>query len=260
MKFFLGTHQPQWLGTANVPLFVSYRRLAGRRTLPRAIAPWALDSGGFTELSMHGAWRTPAHTYLAAVRRFRDEIGLMAWAAPMDWMCEPWITGLTGLSVGEHQRRTIDNFLHLRTAAPDLPIIPVLQGWELDDYLTCADAYERAGIDLTAEPVVGLGSVCRRQATGQAAAIVTTLAARGLNLHGFGFKTLGLRSCGYALTSADSLAWSYDARRKPPLPGHSHKNCANCLPYALQWRTRTLTALPPWHQPPLGNDAQDHTA
>jgi hypothetical protein len=253
VRFFLGTHQPGWLATADVPLFVSYRRLAGRRTLPRATTPWALDSGGFTELSMHGEWRTPVPAYLAAVRRFQDEIGRLEWAAPMDWMCESWITGLTGLTVAEHQRRTIDNFLSLRTTAPDLPIIPVLQGWELDDYLACADAYEHAGINLTAEPVVGLGSVCRRQATGQAATIVTTLAERGLRLHGFGFKTLGLRSCGHSLTSADSLAWSYDARRKPPLPGHSHKNCANCQPYALHWRTRTLNSLPPWHQPPLNN-------
>lgn len=251
MRFFLGTHQPGWLATAGVPLFVSYRRLAPYRKLPRAAAPWALDSGGFTELSMHGGWRTPAATYLAAVRRFRDEIGQLQWAAPMDWMCEPWITGKTGLTIAEHQRRTVTNFQQLRDAAPDLPIVPVLQGWQLSDYLTCLEMYERAGFGLSAEPVVGLGSVCRRQATSEAAHIVTTLADLGLRLHGFGFKTLGLRSCGHALTSADSLAWSYDARRKPPLPGHTHKNCANCQPYALAWRTHVLANLPPWQQPAL---------
>lgn len=255
MRFFLGTHQTGWLATAGVPLFVSYRRLAARRTFPRAAAPWALDSGGFTELSLHGGWRTSVSIYLAAVRRFRDEIGRMAWAAPMDWMCEPWITGKTGLSVAEHQRRTVDNFLHLRDTAPDLPIIPVLQGWSLSDYLSCTDMYARAGVDLGAETVVGLGSVCRRQGTDEASAIVTTLAALGLRLHGFGFKTQGLRACGHHLASADSLAWSYDARRKPPWPGHGHKNCANCQPYALAWRTRTLAALPPWHQPVLSDHA-----
>jgi len=252
VRFFLGTHQPGWLATANVPLFVSYRRLATRRTLPRAAAPWALDSDGFTELSLHGTWRTPATTYLAAVRRFRDEIGHLAWAAPMDWMCEPWITGITGLTVAEHQRRTVDNFRQLREAAPDLPIVPVLQGWRLDDYLRCVERYQRAGVDLAAEPVVGLGSVCRRQGTAEAAAIVATLAERyRLRLHGFGFKILGLRTCGHHLASADSLAWSYDARRKPALPGHTHQNCANCLPYALAWRTRVLGGLPPWQQPTL---------
>lgn len=64
-------------------------------------------------------------------------------------MCEPVSVAKTGLSVGEHQRRTVDNFVRLRQFAPDLPIIPVLQGWRIGDYLRCADDY--AGIDLTYE-------------------------------------------------------------------------------------------------------------
>lgn len=36
--FYLGTHQVDHLERAGVPLFVSHRRLAGRKTLPRAIA------------------------------------------------------------------------------------------------------------------------------------------------------------------------------------------------------------------------------
>ncbi len=39
------------------------------------------------------------------------------------------------------------------------------------------------------------------------------------------------------------VAWSYDARRGEPLPGHAHRNCANCLPYALRWRARILNRL-----------------
>jgi integrase len=47
MRFYLGTHQPSWLARdLGVPFLVSHRRLAGRRTLPRASSPWALDSGG----------------------------------------------------------------------------------------------------------------------------------------------------------------------------------------------------------------------
>lgn len=37
----------------------------------------------------------------------------------------------TGLTVREHQERTIANFLELRRIAPGLPFIPVLQGWAL---------------------------------------------------------------------------------------------------------------------------------
>src|SRR5690242_4741899 len=97
MRFYLGTHMPSWLTKTDVPLFVSHRRLLGelrpgrgaRKTLPRARGPWALDSGGFTELQMFGEWRTTPAEYIAAVRRYRDEIGGLVWAAPMDWMCEP---------------------------------------------------------------------------------------------------------------------------------------------------------------------------
>jgi hypothetical protein len=175
--FYLGVHVPHWLDKAGVPLFVSHRTLKDRKTFPRAAAPWALDSGGFTELSLFGEWRTTPREYVTAVRRYRDEVGMLAWASPQDWMNEPAMLERTGLTVAEHQRRTVENLLTLRSLAPDLPIIPVLQGWTADDYHRCADLYEQAGVDLTAEPVVGVGTVCRRQDTGAADVIVTSLHA-----------------------------------------------------------------------------------
>jgi hypothetical protein len=39
------------------------------------------------------------------------------------------------------------------------------------------------------------------------------------------------------------MAWSYSARRNPPLPGHTHLNCANCIDYALDWRRDALAAI-----------------
>lgn len=248
MKFYLGTHRPNWLGDArfvDVPLFVSRRTLEPIRKLPRAVTRWALDSGGFTELSMHGAWKTAPAEYVAQVRRFRDEVGSLDWVAPMDWMCEPIMLEKTGLTVGEHQVLTVRNFLELRALAPDLPFVPVLQGWALSDYWRCQELYEVAGVELAREPLVGVGTVCRRQGTSKASLIMRTLASGGLRLHGFGFKTQGLASCGDALASADSLAWSYSARRAAPLPGHEarHKNCANCADYALMWREDLMDML-----------------
>ncbi|MFQ6226667.1 hypothetical protein [Nocardia sp. NPDC002869] len=248
MRFYLGAHHPGWLAKAGVPLFVSDRTLRSYKTLPRAIAPWALDSGGFTELSTHGTWSAgpSPREYVARVRRYATEVGHLQWAAPQDWMCEPFITAKTGLSVAAHQRRTVDNYRELRDLAPDQVFAPVLQGWELSDYLRCADLYAAAGVDLAGAPVVGVGSVCRRQGTRAAANIVSALTERipGVRLHGFGIKTTGLRDYGQLLASADSMAWSYHARRRPPLPGHtSHKNCANCLPYALGWRTQALIRI-----------------
>lgn len=256
VQFLLGTHQPGWLGHAGVPLFVSDTRLRRYKTLPRAVASVSYDSGGFTELQRFGEWTVDPRDYVARLRRYRDEIGRMLWAAPQDWMCEPLIINGgtvngqrfvgTHLTVEEHQRRTVLNYLHLRDLAPDLNIIPVVQGDGPDAHRRCVDLYWTLGrVDLTEQPLVGVGSVCRLQATSTAGRILAALHRRGVTrLHGFGFKTLGLIAHGHRLISADSLAWSVDARRiGTPLPGCTrHRNCANCLRYALRWRTTVLAA------------------
>ncbi|GGS61423.1 deazapurine DNA modification protein DpdA family protein [Actinokineospora fastidiosa] len=264
--FLMGTHQTGWLEHAGVPLFVSDTRLRERKRLPRAAARWANDSGGFTELQKYGRWTVTAREYASRVRRYRDEIGNLAWAAPQDWMCEPIVIkgGRVGrqvfagtkLSVLEHLRRTRDNAVELSMIAPDLPWAWAVQGYEPDDYLRCADMIEEAGIDLTSQPLVLVGSMCRRQGTAEAHRIILALRARGLRrLHILGAKILGLRRYGHLVTSSDSLAWSADAfyaAQKHPdnrliLCGGSHpkggKNCANCLTYALQWRERVLATL-----------------
>lgn len=246
MQFYLGSHRPNWLELAGVLLFVSNSVLSIRRRLPRAIAPWALDSGAFSQIKRFGQWTMTPREYAKMVLRYRDEIGRLEWAAPQDWMCEPAMLAITGYDVPEHQRRTLENFLELRSIDPDLPMIPVLQGWDVDDYRRHWEQYEAAGVVLTDEPLVGVGSVCRRQHTSEIERVFEAL--QPLRLHGFGVKTGGLAKYTDLLASADSMAWSYNARRNPPLPGHGHKNCANCLPFALRWRERILYS--PW-QPQL---------
>jgi hypothetical protein len=241
-QFYLGTHQPHWLGLTDAPLFVSRRRLVTYKTLPRAKGSWALDSGGFSELSLFGEWTIDAKQYAGEVRRFRDEIGGLDWAAVQDWMCEPWIIEKTGRTVVEHQGLTVRNYLNLLDIAPDLPWVPVVQGWTIDEYLDHMEMYEGIGIRLASLPRVGVGSVCRRQNTDSAEFIIRRLAGEGLKLHGFGFKTQGLKRLGGVLASADSMAWSFEARRQQRsiCGSTTHKNCANCIHYALTWRERLL--------------------
>lgn len=251
MKFWLGTHEESWLGTAGVPLMVSRNRLARRRTLPTAACEWVLDSGGFTELQQHGHWRIGPRQYADDVARYAETIGGLAWAAPQDLMCEPAIihggtfkgstfVG-TGLSVGEHQIRTVGNYCDLR--ALDAPVIPVLQGFTLSDYERCVDLYDRAGVKLHLEPVVGLGSVCRREATAEIGEIVAAMEARGIRCHGFGCKEGAVREYGGLLASADSLAWSLGGRKRGTCT-HLKSRCANHLHWALQWRAALLAAPP----------------
>lgn len=248
MRRYLGTHMPNWLAFSEVPLCISRNRLKGRKTFPRAACPWFLDSAGFTELQLHGCWTITPAQYVSEERRYAEAIGEPDFVAPQDWMCEKvvreggWLNGQhfvgTGLSVEDHQRRTVANLLELRGLAPEVRFLPVLQGETLPDYKRCAQMYADAGVDLLAEPLVGLGSVCRRQHSLEIQEIVEHFAGQGMRLHGFGVKIKGLERYAHLLASVDSLAWSMDARHKPPLPGCTHKNCANCPKYAFAWYWR----------------------
>lgn len=242
LRFWLGTDRVHWLKTVDVPLFVSRRCLMRYKSLPRAITTWALDSGGFTELSMFGEWRTSAATYAADIVRYKAEIGGLAWAAPQDWMCEPFMIQKTGLSIREHQRRTVSNFLELRQLGA--PVIPVVQGYSLADYDQCVALYDAAGVDLAQQPLVGLGSVCRRQATDEIGHVCQLMHQLGITkLHGFGCKAGAIQRYGPLLASADSMAWSFGGRRNGTCAFKSR--CAHCLHYALEWRERVLSSPPP---------------
>jgi hypothetical protein len=254
VDFFLGTHRPHWLWTEGreslFPLFVSHITLNNKRTLLPALGPWALDSGAFSIIAKHGSFDSfPVKQYIAAVRRY-CEMGNLLWAAPQDWMCEDWMLKKTGLSIIDHQRKTVASYVDLMNAAPDIPWIPVLQGWTLDDYLRCADLYYKARVYLDELAPVGIGSVCRRQGTAEATRIIVALSGDGFRLHAFGFKIQGIERAYRYLESADSMAWSY-AGRQTKLPGHPHKQCNNCPEYAALWLSRLRSNILIKQQQPM---------
>lgn len=243
MRFFLGIDHPSWIAELGVPCFVSRTTLEHRRSFPVPAAPWVLDSGAFSELSRHGIWTVSARRYAAFAVRVRNAMPGLEWAAQQDWMCEPWMLEKTGLTIAEHQQRTVRNFLELRELEPSIPWAPVLQGWKLDDYLRAVDLFEQHGVALEGEPVVGVGSVCRRQKTREAILIFRRLAKLGLHLHAFGLKMLGLRHTADCLVSADSMAWSWNGRHNKKRCPDGKRNCAHCRHYALEWRERMLQEI-----------------
>lgn len=238
VTFYLGTHMPSWLDYVDVPLFISDRRLKRYKTHKPAVTSWALDSGGFTELSLHGRWVTSPEEYAHRIDQYAQERGKLSWASPQDYMCEPHMLSATGLTIETHQHLSTLSVCELRTQT-DVHVIPVVQGWEVRDYVRHVDIYAEAGIDLMSEPLVGVGSICRRQATTDAANIARAL--QPLPLHAFGAKQDALRLYGHLLTSCDSMAWSFGGRYKPD-PACCKRSCANCLHYALAWRTKLMEA------------------
>ena len=97
------------------------------------------------------------------------------------------------------------------------------------------------GVDLSSQPKIKKNSVCRRHALKEITHIITSL--QPLKLHGFGVKGDGYKANLHRLVSADSMAWSFGARYKPPLDGCTHKTCANCKRFALLWRDQMLNGL-----------------
>jgi hypothetical protein len=267
---YTGTSEPSWISRTTVPLFIPYHRLMRRwgGKLPKSPwkGHWALDSGGFNHVRKHGGWALDPATYVEHIRVFDREIGNLAWAAPMDMMCEADAFAATGLDELAHQRWTVANFVELsaiwyRETDDECLIMPVLQADPdlpeaemVASYLRCWDMYGEAGVNLGDYPLIGLGSICRQQATPKIGALVQALhehdgrdeSIEPLPLHGFGCKALGLQRYGDLMGSADSQAWSkfaYHNYYKWPGCPLSHSDCRNCFYWALAWRYQLLEKL-----------------
>ncbi len=221
---------------------ISFKWIRNRKKPIDQRAELSLDSGGFTEIATHGKWTITPEEYVSDIRRLINEVGLkFNFIAPQDWMCEPDMVKKTGLSVKEHQKLTVDNYLQLKYLAPDLPIIPVVQGHTLEEYEKCCILYEQCGIRLRDLPLVGVGSVCRRESTQEIADILAWFSRMGIRTHAFGVKKAGLLNSREHISSADSMAWSVNARRDEALCQHKPdcaSSCRNCLNYALAWTKR----------------------
>lgn len=211
MRFFTGLHQPSDAKHFDAA-FVSVNRLRNRKGAFQ-VGDWIMDSGAFTEISTHGHYRHSVAQYAEQIKRWKQNGNLMA-AVAQDYMCEPFIVEKTGLSIPEHQRLTVRRYDDLLAEDVGVYILPVLQGFAPEDYVTHLHLY---GDRLAYGQWVGVGSVCKRNGDPRAVAAVLMAikAARpDLRLHGFGLKTTALADpyITSMLETADSMAWSFHAR------------------------------------------------
>jgi hypothetical protein len=213
LDFYVGLHQPSdaWRFPR---AFVSVTRLQ-RRQSNFQVQDWILDSGAFSTIARHGGYPAPVQDYADQIDRWRT-CGRLRAAVTQDYMCEPWMVQRTGLSVGAHQQLTIDRYDQLCTRVSGVYIMPVLQGFLVDEYLAHVEMY---GQRLIPGGWVGVGSVCKRNSTPQQVIAILDAIHRvrpDLRLHGFGIKwsTLTQPAALARLSSADSMAWSFAARRE----------------------------------------------
>lgn len=221
-RFFVGLHQP-----ADARHFdlccISVNRVRGRKR-PVDCEEVIIDSGAFTELHLYGAYRHGVEDYAAELHRLHTSgVVKIAVAVAQDYMCEPFMVAKTGLSIEEHQRLTVERYDALKSELDrffcgecPFPIMPVLQGYAPSHYVCHVEMY---GDRLEPGMWVGVGSVCKRN--GAPEQIVEVLSAihrvrPDLLLHGFGVKQTALLHPGVRalLFSADSMAWSFAARKQ----------------------------------------------
>lgn len=211
--FYVGLHQPHDAAHFD-RAFISVNRVRGRKK-PVPSADWIMDSGAFRELEQFGCYRHSPAEYAAEVNRLAAINPGLKVAVSQDWMCEAYMLEKTGLTVADHQRLTIERYDALLPLV-SIYLMPVIQGYLLQSYLDHIDQY---GDRLEPGMYVGVGSVCKRNGDmRQIEAILGAIKRKrpDLRLHGFGLKTTALhsgvvRDC---LESADSMAWSFAARRQ----------------------------------------------
>ncbi len=282
MRYYTGIGHPYHLADSPVPVFISVTTLMRYKTrweqqgdrwpVQSYGAPWAGDSGAFAALMLARdgdahPWSMETSKYVSTwvdlVERISHDCPEQFgpdFVATQDWPCEPSVRARTGLTVREHQIRSLDGYAAAAGECEWLPWLPVLQGWHLEEYLEHFDMYRAAGFDLTGRRV-GIGSVCRRGSQHDIAAVIRGLAPLGMRMHAFGLSINGLRMVGHLLDSSDSQAWSKTAREEHILlPGCDHRaratgeltDCRNCFRYALRYREEVLDAVrAAWAAPPV---------
>lgn len=214
VRFFVGLHHPNHAKHFD-SAFISVNRLRGRKSSFPA-NDWIMDSGAFSTISRHGGYPHPVSEYAHWIRQFVKAGQLLA-AVAQDYMCEPHMLARTGMTVAQHQQLTIERYNQLAGMdCSGVYVMPVLQGYSTFQYLQHLDGYDGR---LAAGAWVGVGSVCKRN--GNPSAVLRILAAikrhrPDLRLHGFGLKAtaLGMPAVRRLLESADSMAWSFAARRE----------------------------------------------
>lgn len=249
-------------GTLESPILISAnafwndkkQRFQGHEKLWETDIPLSLDCGGFVAMKRYGGYRWSLPQYIEFATTLRP-----VWWSAMDQCCEPEVAAnkqvvmdrvrATVHTLGETYAYVISWKRHLPGWYPNSPM-PVLQGWDPEDYETCirlteerifCDKAPLAEIGVNGWPdLVGLGSVCRRNLHGKDGIIailnrVDKLLPQNTKLHLFGVKSAAAAALKDhpRIASCDSMAWNLAARweswkTKTPktqesLAGHMHR-------------------------------------
>lgn len=166
-----------------------------------------LDCGGFTMLNKYSDYPFSVVNYANLVVRLRPH-----YYATMDYPCEPEISRSIGLMRNEDRiKATVENVIKLAEWEEQLPgqMVPIIQGYSLDEYLYCLNLHCQAG---TIRDYMAVGSMCRRISNEELGNLIPGIyyaaqKAGCSKLHFFGLKlSPGLEPYNDMIWSRDSAA------------------------------------------------------
>lgn len=173
-----------------------------------------LDSAGFVAAARYRGydWSVGAYMDLVAAHPWR-------WAAAMDFCVEPELAGTRTVVLDRISETIASLRLTLRAARErgvEDRIMPVVQGWDAEDYARCLDRMP----GIAKAPLLGLGSVCRRHVNGPSGVLAILdridheLGDAPAKLHLFGVKGSAIPhiSSHPRVASFDSQAYGIRAR------------------------------------------------
>lgn len=256
-EYFVGTddfqraHKVSAMISANALIRVKDGKIVARKTYVDADR-WMLDSGAFSQVNKYGDFIMSPQDYVRLACK-HQWCGRLACIVTQDYMCEPDVIKMlqdmgNKASVRIHQRKTVERYIQIMDEAEKyklrVPVMPVLQGWEVEDYRDhlilytrmlsdlryqrCGKLWKNPFLDtphhhghtgelLNTEQWIGIGSTCKRnknpeivsQILDQLSEAMGELKFNKSRIHLFGYKQTGLKSSRVRdrIYSADSFAY-----------------------------------------------------
>lgn len=238
MNFYVGTDDLMRCGQLEY-FMISATRL-GRDKNPQFNhddKTWMLDSGAFSQIANHGEFTMSVEQYAKLIKRYENH-GNLTCAVAQDYMCEPVILEKTGKSVRQHQKLSTRRYFHLlkelRKIGSKAKLMPVLQGWEPEDYLEHLDMYNKVWAHRRRKAgyayyfnsnwsvpeipeYIGLGTMCKRNGNpGEIEGILDLVLPKLIDykVHLFGVKKTACKVANIRdrIHSADSMAYDFHLR------------------------------------------------
>lgn len=181
-----------------------------------------LDCGGFNLLNKYEDYPFQVVSYACLIAKLRPH-----YYATMDYPCEPEINRSCSLENNKDRiRETVNNACELAEYESELrgQLVPVIQGYALDEYISCLKLYDKVGM---IREYMAVGSMCRRLSSQELNGLIPEIyyAAKSLGvkrLHFFGLKlSPDLISLSYYIHSRDSAVAmdSYDSDLRTNMNG-----------------------------------------